>query len=392
VKGDSSGGKSFLVETICRFFPSNDILAFTTLTPKALYHRPNDLSHKALIIFERSGAEEGDYSIRSLQSEKKLVISMPVKNEKTGKFETIDHEIKGPVAFIETTTQSHLHAENETRCFDVFIDDSEEQTIKIQEMQRKKYAGEMNSNSNSLRPWQVAQVLLKPFRVFIPYINLIKFPSKPLRVRRDFPRFISIMEVSAILHQYQREKKTIDGVECLIADIEDYAIAYSLGSTILTQTLRQISPKADQLIQAIKRHIDDSDENLFKRREVAEFTKWDIKTVTKYINECLDLALIEIQAGGKGVAYQYSFVKLPDALENLLIHPTQLREAIKSNTSSKKGKVIQNAIGSVNSLAFNHLDQADQVNSENGTKSKKSPNPDPDIDENQTFLQDGQSG
>jgi DNA primase len=392
VKGDSSGGKSFLVEAICQLFPSDELLVFTTLTPKALYHRPNDLSHKALVIFERSGSEEGDYSIRSLQSEKKLVISMPVKNEKTGRFETIDHEIKGPVAFIETTTQTHLHPENETRCFDIFVDDSEEQTIRIHEMQRKKYGGGEASKENGLRPWKVTQNLLKPYQVLIPYIDLIKFPSKPLRVRRDFPRFMSIIEISAILHQYQREKKIIDGVEYLVADIEDYAIAYSLGATILTQTIKQISPKAEKLIQMIQKHIDAADEGQFKRREVTDFTKWDLKTVKKYLDECMDLGLIDVKEGGRGVAYQYTFVKLPDAFDNLLLHPDRLREAFKSINLSKKGKVIQSALGSVNELDDSQLDQVNQANNKNKGMKVVFPKQDLESDINQPSIQGGLDG
>jgi len=67
-------------------------------------------------------------------------------------------------------------------------------------------------------------------------------------VRRDFPRFLAFIEVSAILHQCQREKKKIDGADYLVANEDDYAIAYNLASTILQQTIKQISPKAEELV------------------------------------------------------------------------------------------------------------------------------------------------
>ncbi|NIN92529.1 DNA primase, partial [bacterium] len=112
VKGESSAGKSYLVSSVSQFFPEEDILEFTALTPKALFHRKDNIKHKALIVYERSGAEESDYSIRTLQSEKKLIFSTPVKDPLTGNFETQDIEIEGPIAYIETTTRSHIHPEN----------------------------------------------------------------------------------------------------------------------------------------------------------------------------------------------------------------------------------------------------------------------------------------
>jgi hypothetical protein len=60
--------------------------------------------------------------------------------------------------------------------------------------------------------------------------------------------------------------------------------------------------------------------------------------------------------------------------------------------SSKKGKVIQSALGSVNDLDVNHLDQADQANSENLGTNKKIPKQDTDSDENQSFIYDGLGG
>ncbi|MHA2032974.1 MAG: hypothetical protein ACW99Q_26700, partial [Candidatus Kariarchaeaceae archaeon] len=115
VKGESSAGKSFLVQSIEKFFPKEELLEFTAMTPKALYHRKDSLKHKALIIHEHSGAEESDYSIRVLQSEKKLVFSQVQKNTSTSHHETVDKKIEGPIAYIETTTKTHIHPENETR-------------------------------------------------------------------------------------------------------------------------------------------------------------------------------------------------------------------------------------------------------------------------------------
>jgi DNA primase len=355
VKGDSSGGKSFLVDQVTRFFPKEDIKAFTAMTPKALFHRKDDLSHKALIIFERSGAEESDYSIRSLQSEKKLIISMPVKNNESGRLETQDIEIGGPIAYIETTTKTHLHSENETRCFDIYIDDSEDQTRKIHNVQRRKYKVRGQSNEVDLRRWIVAQLLLRQFPVDIPFVDHIGFPTKPLRARRDFQRFLTLIEISAILHQYQRQRKTAGEIEYLIADIEDYAIAYNLASSILQQIIKQISPRAEKLIGLIKELVDKQEDRPFTRRQIEDYIKWERKTVTKYLKECEGQGFIEISEGGRGTAYKYKFIRLPDDDDNILLHPNELKRIIEEDEQSRLSKPVQKADGQVNLLIGNAL-------------------------------------
>lgn len=340
VKGDSSGGKSFLVETVARLFPKSEILMFTTVTPKALYHRTDGLSHKALIIFERHGAEESDYSIRSLQSEGKLMISMPVKDPETGQWTSIDKEVPGPVAYIETTTATHLHQENETRCFEIFIDDSPEQTINVHEAQKRRFRPYGRGKTPDIRPWVVAQMLLEPYQVIIPYIDYVEFPQKPLRVRRDHDRFLTLIEVSATLHQYQREKKTIDGVECLVASLEDYAIAYKLASGILQQTIKQITPKAEELALLIHALSENSDGPPLTRRAICEASPDSLNTVKKYLRELIKQGVVHEDRSAR--TYTYSILKLPTADENLLLHPDELKarlEGVQSSHLPKPGQV-----------------------------------------------------
>ncbi len=325
VKGESSAGKSYLVSSVSQFFPEEDILEFTALTPKALFHRKDNIKHKALIVYERSGAEESDYSIRTLQSEKKLIFSTPVKDPLTGNFETQDIEIEGPIAYIETTTRSHIHPENETRCFEIFIDESEEQTIRIYEAQNRKHEITGLDKEAILRPWKNAQRLLKPCPICIPYIDLIKFPTRPLRVRRDRPKFLALIEASALLRQRRREKKIINGREFILADIEDYTIAYSLVSKVLESVLKGLSPKVKDLIEVAKQFNDRE----FTNKDLREKVAWNEKTLEKYVKEAVAWGFFEIiQEGGRGKAYHYRLSKTDDSPIGLLT-PEELSKELK---------------------------------------------------------------
>jgi hypothetical protein len=330
VKGESSAGKSYLVNTVTPFFPPEDILEFTQITPKALFHRKTSLKHKILIIHERPGAEAADYSIRILQSEKKLTFTMPVKDKTSGEFESKDFQVDGPIAYIETTTKTHLHSENETRCFDIYVDESEEQTKRIHQVLNRKHEIEALDHEKLLRPWINAQRLLEPYPVYVPYMEYIKFPTKPVRVRRDKLKFISLIEVSAFLRQHIREKRIVNGRESIVATIDDYRVAHRLIVKILESVLEGLSPKVKELLEAVKQ-ITNKD---FTKKDILEIISWNIKTVDKYLFEAIDWGYIEItKEGGRGVEYHYKLKKL-DLRHIDILTPEELEREILKNTTS----------------------------------------------------------
>jgi len=108
----SGSGKSGLAEALEAITPEEDLLAISRLSPQALYYMPKDaLRRKFVSIEERAGSMEADYSIRSLQSKKKLTLAVPIKDPSTGRIETKVFEIFGPAAFLETTTESVINVE-----------------------------------------------------------------------------------------------------------------------------------------------------------------------------------------------------------------------------------------------------------------------------------------
>ena len=95
------------------------------------------MKRKFVSIEERGGSEEADYAIRALQSKKQLTMMAPIKDQASGKLETKFFFVEGPAAFLESTTESQIHHENATRCFEERLDESAEQTQRIHEAQRK---------------------------------------------------------------------------------------------------------------------------------------------------------------------------------------------------------------------------------------------------------------
>ena len=89
VLSQSGAGKSGLTEVIERLCPPEDVVLFTRLTPQSLYYaEPGFLDRKLVIVEERYGSMEADYSIRVLQSRKKLIAAAPIKDPQTGNMQT----------------------------------------------------------------------------------------------------------------------------------------------------------------------------------------------------------------------------------------------------------------------------------------------------------------
>lgn len=313
VKGASASGKSTLVQSVLNLFPKEDILQFSFITAKALVHSKLDLSHKILFIQERHGAEQANYSIRTVVSEGEISIFLPIKNDSTNDFETTEKRIpaKGMV-YVETTTKDQVHDENQTRVFDLYMDESEKQTKLV--LMAEAQAIDKKKVEKDARIWQCAQNLLKPFEVHISYAQELAkvFPKKKIRVRRDFKRFLSLIKSHALLYQYQRERKE----NKIIATIEDLKAVLPLADKILMQSFKEISPKQEKVLEIIKENFSDEGFSLKQLHEKIE-KELSYKTVRNYLKTFERLGMVEWN-GTKGAGSRYtllsSLAQLPNSL------------------------------------------------------------------------------
>jgi hypothetical protein len=332
-KGESSAGKNYLVQSVGKFIPPEEVHFISSATPKSLFYLGSDLSHRVVVIAEAPGAEEAQYSIRTMQSENELTILVPEKID--GRLETRERKVKGPVAFIETTTKAHLHSENETRCFDIYLDESELQTQKIFRAQDKGFHAQRNAESVALKlnVWQNAQRLLESLPVVIDFARFIKFPSKPLRVRRDRPRFMALVEACALLHQHQRARRDIHNVPHIVASLDDYEVARELSAAVLGRVLSGVTPSCEKMVEAMSEHGDE-----FTQSDIQEQMKWSRGTVVKYAGEAVALGCFEKTAGGKGMTSKYCFVRHADSVEINL--PTKEKLAVVRGRYERFTKVV----------------------------------------------------
>jgi len=363
VKAVSSAGKNLTVGCVLNLMPPESKHIISRATPHAFeYIVKNGLKHKVIHIAERAGAEEADYPIRSLLSEGELAVLIPVKNPHTGMMETKKHIVEGPAAYIETTTQPHINEQNETRLLTLTIDESEDQTKAVHEEQRRQKTLEglltRENLKNIIRKHHNAQRLLRRVKVVIPYAEDIEFPSNKVRTRRDQLKFLSTIEVIALVRQFQKEIKIKDGIEYIEADLIDYALAYELITVVLGQTLDEVNQNSRCLLASIINMINswmpdpnkicdlaDKDEGKVATNII--FTRGDVRRYVKELNdsavylrikELERYELLRVFQGGQGRVYKYTLS--PEEIESNqpshnLLNPEQLKAKLELKTSLK---------------------------------------------------------
>jgi DNA primase len=340
VLSQSGVGKSTLTDIIEQLTPPEEVMVFTRITPQALvYMAQEELKGKLLIVEERVGAEAAEYSIRILQSRQELTQAVPLKDPATGKITTQIIRVEGPVAYLETTTDPKINHENATRCFEITLDETEEQTRRIQEGQRdRRLPGPINRQRQAediREKHHLAQRSLESVLVFVPFAKHLTFPSKRLRTRRDHERFLCLLEASTFLHQYQREKGQLeDGTPYVLADIHDYELAYALAADVLTSTLHELSRGARDLWNWIREwqrqeHGQAQREVQFTRRDLRQGSQMEDHQLRDAITELVEMEYLEVASGSNGRAYHYRLCVLSEEeAPSGLLSPAELERRL----------------------------------------------------------------
>jgi hypothetical protein len=233
IKGPSSGGKSFLVEMVLRLFPPQAFYVLTAMSAHALAYGEEPLVHRIIVLYEAAGltGDLGTYLVRSLLSEGRICYDTVEKTKDGMRPRRIERE--GPTGLITTTTAVHLHPENETRLLSLTITDTPEQTKAIMQAQ----AGRQGRTENAdFARWHALQrfLALGPKRVEIPFARELAelVPPVAMRLRRDFPTVLALIEAHALLHQMSRERHA-EGT--ILATVEDYSAVREMVAELVSQ-------------------------------------------------------------------------------------------------------------------------------------------------------------
>ena len=359
--GQSSSGKSYLVNQVVEFIPPEDRLVLSSASERSIEYLVEDLiKHNVLIVQEIEGASEIMSTLRTLQSEGKLNRLVTITETESGIPEAVQTSKDCPCSVIITTTSDVINEENSTRIFELYVNEDIEQTHSIVKANFERsgigYLAEQKRREEIKRLHWNTQRLLNPVVIDIPYRNLIDFPASRTRHRRDSQRFINLIKGVAFLHQYQKKiKETEDGMKYIEADLRDYAISYKLANEVLRTTLSELSARAWKVFEVCCHvHYEktskinpDTEEEYegFTRREIkkkAKGLKVDIGSYpnfTKQLESLVETEYLEVlQSGGKGKPYKYGviFQYEVDKEKNIIIERPSIEDLTTPEELRKK--------------------------------------------------------
>jgi DNA primase catalytic core len=361
IQSASAAGKTTLMDAVLSFFPEEERVKYSAMTGQSLYYLgETNLKHKILAVVEEAGAERASYALKLLQSEGELTIASTGKDPATGKMVTQEYHVEGPVMIFLTTTAIDLDEELQNRCLTLAVDESAEQTGRIHRVQRERrtLAGLVahEERKDLLKLLRNAQRLLQPLHVVNPYAPSLTFATARTRNRRDHEKYLTLIDAIALLHQHQRETRTLPGGQRFIeVTLDDIALANELAPEMLGRSLDELPPQTRRLLAHIRELMKTKRKertakaaSTFSRKELRDACSWSLTQVRVHLERLVDLEYLAVQHGRFGSQFVYELlldVDAPEAVAHIgLIDAASLRTATarhdyKTNLTGFRGGV-----------------------------------------------------
>jgi len=312
ILSQSASGKSFLVDSVKKLMPPEDVVAVTSLSDQALNYL-NDLMHKFLVLGEAVHGDVVEHQIREMLSGKELSRMVTIKDPESGKMQSQIVRTPVIVASVLSGTNNAVNPENASRCFLVNTDESKDQTSRIHEYQRQKYslkrikANHEGSIQTIIRTHQAAQRLLEKRIIVNTFAPLLDFPVSLMRLRRDHDRFLDLIACVCFLRQYQKpihQDGELSYIEC---DLKDYELAYTIMvEGVMNATVRELPKGAVVVYEEIRDWVREDakrqglkvSEISFTQRQVREATGLGHTWVKHNLRQLVDYEYITVAKGG----------------------------------------------------------------------------------------------
>jgi hypothetical protein len=295
------------------------------MTGQSLYYLgETNLKHKILAIVEEEGAEKASYALKLLQSEGELTIASTGKDPQTGRMETQEYHVEGPVMIFLTTTAIDIDEELQNRCLTLTVDESRAQTERIHTLQRKARTLEglrlKKERRRLLTVMRNAQRLLRPVDVVNPWADELTFTTERTRTRRDHEKYLTLIDAVALLHQYQRprevDQEESGRSEFIRVTLDDIALANRLAPELLGRSLDDLPPQTRCVYEAIKQIVREQCKSaaveqrhaFFSRRDVRARLGWSVTQTRIHLDRLRELEYIAARFGRPGSAFQYELL------------------------------------------------------------------------------------
>jgi DNA primase len=295
IQGSSGSGKTNLLKGIYKIIPEENKKIYSRCSEKMLYNVPKYYFKNKLICFEDVDGlgEEAEYAWRELVSNGELISGVSYKDEK-GNIGIKELTVYGPITSIACTTHGAIYADNMSRLFLIAIDESKEQTKKINEYQAKEAAGLIHKQEQKNHQTELKNFvrLLQPYNVHNPHATKLKLPEGIRDERRLYRLYLYFIDMITVLHQYQRNK-TPQGK--LIATKQDCQQAKDLLFECIMLKMDELDGSLRQFFERLKDYVIKQNNNNyeFTQKEIREHLKISKTHLQRFINELIYLEYVQ---------------------------------------------------------------------------------------------------
>jgi hypothetical protein len=255
--GAPASGKSYTLSAVLRLMPGEAFHQIDASSPRALIYDAADLQHRTLVFSEADSLPAGEdnpcaSAVRNLLQEHRLRYAVPIRDERTGKFETQEIDKAGPTVML-TTAVRPLGEQLGTRVFTIEIGEGADA---VRAALNAQAAIELHGTSEPDSALIAFQSMLQagaPWDVAVPFAARLaeeigRNPSAT-RITRDFARLLSFVKSVTVLRHQRRDR---DSSGRLVATLDDYRYVYDLLGPTYRATTSGVRPGVRAVVEALE--------------------------------------------------------------------------------------------------------------------------------------------
>ena len=179
---------------------------------------------------------------------------------------------------------------------------------------------ERRARPRIVRLHQNVQRLIRPLMVRNPFAKDLAFGSTRLRSRRDHQKYLDLINVMALVHQYQRpiqSTQDIDGEPFQYIEVtqSDITRVDAIMQEILEQSTDELWPASRRMLALLKAWTEElpfgkGHTTHWTRREIREKTAWSDTQVRMVLGQLVEFEyLIQLGHGGRGNLVRYQLAE-----------------------------------------------------------------------------------
>ena len=127
-----------------------------------------------------------------------------------------------------------------------------------------------------------------------------------LGARRNFPKYLTLIDSICLLRQFQKEVKTYKKLQYIEVDHTDLELAERLFNHVIDNSMSDLNNHSRELLELLQ---DLFKTEPFSRKDIRELTSWGLSKVQRCMTELLKHELLVLNSGGRGKVHYYQLIQ-----------------------------------------------------------------------------------